>query len=322
MESALAPSRPKEAPAPPARTTAPKKPKPAAKPAEDAVKAEPKKIDWLAEARRDLGLEGIKRIVGRWGFQGKALLSVARVEAPVPRKLAAAWFDQPAFRTDRLPCIPADASDLVMASFDLDGSYRTFLNYVQGAGCNPGDAPVEDLFGFERGVKELLGLRLREDLLRHVGPYWAMVNVPDRTGRKHTVYLAAVDDAAAFETTADVLASRIDGALRAFEESERRKAPKGREIGTFGMKRLPAPDRGYRVDLPSFVFTGAGPAPLTLDSTKAKVLSLFLLIGRSSVVLASDLGAPATSWRRRRRRSETGNRRASSQPPSPAYPRT
>ena len=162
----LASPHPKDGPAPPAGAAGPKNKKAAAtKKAANAIQAEPQKVNWIAETRRDLGLDGIERIVGRWGSQGKALLSDVRIEAPAPRKALAAWFDQPAFRTDRLPGIPADATDFVIASFDLDGSYRTFLDYAKGTAPGLAEVPVEDPFGFERAVEALIGLRLRDNLL-------------------------------------------------------------------------------------------------------------------------------------------------------------
>jgi hypothetical protein len=262
--------------------------------ATDVGDAAPEEIDLLAQFRREFGLDGIKRIVGRWGFQGKALLNDVRVEAPAPRKGLAGWFDQPAFRADRLPGIPAEATDFVIASFDPDVSDQKVEDLFKGI-----DAVVaEQLAVFERAIKELSGLRLREDLLRHIGPTWAVVDVPDRAAgaqpdarnkRKHTVFIAAVEDADAFVKVADSLANRIDQALRTLEDGERRKAPKDKEIGTFGMKRLRAPDRGYRVDFPSFTFTDVGSPPLAVDSAKGKVQSLFLLVGKTSLVIASSL---------------------------------
>ena len=65
-----------------------------------------------------LGLDGVKRIVGRWGFQGKALLTDVRIEAPVPRKGLVAWLDQPAFDKDHLPPIPLATHAFIVDSFD------------------------------------------------------------------------------------------------------------------------------------------------------------------------------------------------------------
>ncbi len=243
---------------------------------------------------KGFGLDGFKRIVGRWGFQGRALLTDIRVEIPSPRRGVPALLDQPAFRKDRLPTIPTEAKDFVLASFEPDLCYQKILEMANEL------EPVfaEDLAVLEQMVKAQIGLLVREDLLRHVGPTWALVDVPDRasptrhdgkTRRKHTVLVATVDDTDAFEKAVDSLASRIDGSLREYEESQRKKAPKSKEIGTFGMKRLPATDRGYRVDLPGFLFDYFREDFLTLNPGKNKGISLFLLIGKSSIAVASDL---------------------------------
>ena len=119
---------------------------------------------------RMLGLDGIKRIVGTWGFQGKALLSDVRLEAPSPRNGVPAWFEQPSFRTDRLPTIPADASDFVLTSFDPGRFYQHVEETAKD--LEPGFA--EEFAAIEAVVHEMIGLGLlREDLLRHVGPSWA-----------------------------------------------------------------------------------------------------------------------------------------------------
>ena len=84
----------------------------------------------------DLGLDGIKRVVGRWGFQDKALLTDVRVEAPAPRKGLVAWLDQPAFRKDLLPPLPrgTDVIFVVDSGFGARGaeSYRKIIGDAQG----------------------------------------------------------------------------------------------------------------------------------------------------------------------------------------------
>jgi hypothetical protein len=248
----------------------------------------------IIEVSKELGMDGLQRIVGRWGFQGKALLSDVRVEIPSPRRALPALLDQPAFRKDRPPAIPPDATSFVVASFEPEQCYRRIPEMIHGLGPEGAEGIAE----IERMVQAQIGLRIREDLLRHVGPTWALVEVPDRAGpvregagarRKHSVFVATVDDADAFAKVVDSLASRIDGSLRTYQELQRKKVPKGKEIGTFGMKRLPAPDRGYRVDLPGFHFDYFGDDMLTLNPGKNKGTSFFLLIGKSSIAAASDL---------------------------------
>jgi hypothetical protein len=292
------------------------KSKPAAKPQGeratdpqgDEKYKDPSFEDFELEMARELGLDGVKRIVARWGFQGKALLSDVRVETPAPRKGLAAWFDQPAFRTDRLPVIPPDASNFVLASFAPERSYQMILETGKAMG-----ADFNDEVDLEAMIQQTIGVRLREDLLRHIGPSWAVVDVRDRAGplakgaTRQTVFLAAIDDAAAFKKVADSLARQIDEALRTFEQSEREISPKDKEIGTFGMKCLPAPDSGYRIDLPSVVFKSGIQDPVTLSPSKKTMNTLYFVIGKSSIAVAFDLdrarhvlttqGPPTQSWK-------------------------
>ena len=73
-------------------------------------------------------------------------------------------------------------------------------------------------------------------------------------------------------------------------KSDSKKVPKGEKIGTFGMpRRLTAPDRGYQADLPGFAFGTGGDLPVSLNPGKKKAISLFLLIGKSSIAVAFDL---------------------------------
>lgn len=65
-----------------------------------------------------LGLDGIKRIVVRYEFQGKALLTDLCIEAPAPRKGLVGWLDQPGFRKDRLPPLPRNTAEFAIGSFD------------------------------------------------------------------------------------------------------------------------------------------------------------------------------------------------------------
>ena|SRR5579885_199176 len=55
------------------------------------------------------GLDGLKRVEVQWGFQDDAMLAVAKLVAPQPRRGLLAMLDQPNFtpRTAELKAIPA-----------------------------------------------------------------------------------------------------------------------------------------------------------------------------------------------------------------------
>ena len=135
--------------------------------------------DFQTEAARELGLDSVKRIIGRWGFQDRAPPSEIRIEARSPRKGFLALFDQPGFRTDQLPVIPPNASSFVLASFDPEGAYQKVVEMYA-----PHDPVMVAGVPLEQKIQSLIGLRLREDLLRDVGPTWAIVDLPAKANNQ------------------------------------------------------------------------------------------------------------------------------------------
>ena len=69
------------------------------------------------------GLDGLKSIDLRWGFQDGALVTRLRVAAPVPRRGVLALLDQPAFGVETLPPLPANLTSLFVLSVDLAKTY-------------------------------------------------------------------------------------------------------------------------------------------------------------------------------------------------------
>lgn len=64
-----------------------------------------------------LGVDQFERVIGRWGFRGRAMLTSVRFVLPAPRRGLVAGLEPPGFRTDRLPIIPLDARSFVLGSF-------------------------------------------------------------------------------------------------------------------------------------------------------------------------------------------------------------
>jgi hypothetical protein len=256
----------------------------AANEADDADGAAPPGMNDLASIRRDLGLDGLKRIVGRWGFQGGTLLSDIRLEAPAPRKALAACFDQPAFRSDRLPPMPAGTGMFVVGSVDLDGEYRALEQMLKAADADA----VREFAGFDKELREITGLRLREDLLQPIGPTWCVYELPagvrggqrgERAAPWDHVLVARIKDADRAAKAIDKLAFSLDPADRFWDifcdDAEMRKRRLAR-VPRF--EPLPAPDRGYRLILPPQASRRAG-----------RELQPTLLVGPSAVVIAGDL---------------------------------
>jgi hypothetical protein len=223
-----------------------------------------------------LGLDQVKRLVGRWGFQGKALLCDVRIEIPAPRKGLAALLDQPSFRKDRLPPIPRGAGSFALGSFDAARTFdRTvaWLKTLDPAAAAEVDAGVATL---DRAVKEATGQRLREDLLRHLGPTWCMYAAPDprkdHAGDAIPTLLVEVDDAEAFARVLDALATRMNNYLRDLQGGAKAEEP-----AAIALVRLPAPEHGYRLASP------AGLIPWLTDEVEPTIL-----LGKSYLVVAAN----------------------------------
>lgn len=111
------------------------------------------------------GLDGLDL---RWGFEGEALMTVARADAAAPRKGAMALFDQPTFAADSLPPIPADVKSFTVLSVDptkLLDQLGPVLDQAQpGAGSKMTEALKEALKSSKNP------LDLRDNVLAHLGP--------------------------------------------------------------------------------------------------------------------------------------------------------
>jgi len=231
------------------------------------------------------GIEDIKRIAGRWGFQDKAILTHLRLEAPVPRKVWSVCLDQPALNKAHLPPIPSGINTFAVASFDAAKSYQTLSDLLNSMGPRGTD----EVRRIEKVVRDETHLRLREDLLKHVGPTWWAFrgqskkgdgDEPSNAGSAPNVLLASVDDAEAFGKVLDTLAPRVNRYLRDLnaENAANGHDKKGEHAREIGLERLPAPARGYRL-------TAAGCRALGLDAGCEPVI----LVDKSFIAVAADL---------------------------------
>ena len=248
-----------------------------------------------------LGSNQIRKVVGRWGFQGKALVTDVRVEAPAPRRMSVGMFDQPGLRKDRLPPIPRDAGCFLIGSFDPRKIYDAyFLAAARSTNEEFKEAdekfveklkklievgnkfPSEDLkrvfkegleqvkameenrneilkdmikAPIEQAVRDATGLRLREDLLAHLGPTWSLykVSVGDRGQADPAVptLIVDVDDAEAFGKLLDTLTTRGNAYFRELQRGEDNAGEPGDDPPALLFERLPAPERGCRLISPA-----------------------------------------------------------------------
>ena len=122
------------------------------------------------------GLDGLKRVDFRWGFQGEALVSISRFVAPAPRRGVLAMFDQPTFDARALPPLPEGVGAFTAVSVDLARVYDQLASLARLA-----DPKGPDLFAeASRLIQGATGRRLREDILSQVGPKLVFADVPTR----------------------------------------------------------------------------------------------------------------------------------------------
>ncbi len=147
----------------------------------------------------------------------------------------------------------------------------------------------DELGQIERAIREATGLKLREDLLSHLGPTWSVFPVPsadrghdDRDKVDWTAYvlLASVKDPEAFGKLLDSLATRVNQSLRDAEKANDKEGPgnKEPEPAMLMLERLPAPDRGFRLT-----------SPARLVFWLNDELQPTILVGKSYVAFAPNL---------------------------------
>ena len=122
------------------------------------------------------GLDRVKRLEYRWGFDGEALVTFTRLDAPAPRSGVLAMFDLPAFDREKLPPLPPGLNGFTTFSTDPVGLYDRLA-----AGFAAADPSTQANFdAVEMMVRETTGLRLREDLLPQLGPKVTFYRVPKK----------------------------------------------------------------------------------------------------------------------------------------------
>jgi len=233
---------------------------------------DPKILPDLPPQAAALGLDGLKRVDFRWGFQDDALFSVFRLIAPAPRRGLLALADGATFDMASLPPIPAGLDGWAAASLSLGAVYDRL--YAMAAESDP--ASAEQLAASRRSVDARLGTRLREDLLGKLGPKMSFYPVPGAVGAALPVGLAGIAEVAdpkGFDAALGRVFEVVNAALKAPRPGPPRPAAAPQ------LFKLPANgDRaGYRLDLPP---GSVPPGPLA-------GLRPVLLIGKNYLAIAS-----------------------------------
>jgi hypothetical protein len=196
---------------------------------------------------------GIQRFDYRWGFDDDALMSVARLVAPRPRKPFLAVFDQPGFDGKSLIPLP----DGVGAFLEVSISPNQLLDTISELGP-PGvvKGKIED---FAEVVEKSGSIDLRKDVLAHLGPRMILYVAPGRSAAAgnesfETSWLqefnpqkalaslrsipkltlvAEIDDPVQFGKALDGVVLAVNNMLKgeALEAAEEKKEEEGQEPG-------------------------------------------------------------------------------------------
>jgi len=242
------------------------------------------------------GLDGAKRIELQWGFQDNALLSVLRVVAPSPRRGALALLDQPTFGISSLPPLPSNLTGFTVLSVDLVKTYDQIVALTKLASPE-GDAQVTN---FETLMRQRLGLDLRGDLFRHVGPKLAFYAQPAAQKAEKNPTLALlmqftgltisvqVRDQVAAGKAVDSLIETINSALMA--------QPQAPNTAPLQFRKLVGPRSKYALDMST-----ARIAPQLAEMYKPTVIvgEDQLVIGATGTVAERALAGGRTdqNWR-------------------------
>jgi hypothetical protein len=120
-----------------------------------------------------LGLQDLKTIDFRWGFQDKETVSILHATAPKPREGILALFDQPTFDKTNLPPIPEGVEAFNVISIDPKKAFDQISALAQS--LNPNGVGLEALAD---AVKAKTKRDLKTDILGHLGPRIAIYVAP------------------------------------------------------------------------------------------------------------------------------------------------
>ena len=245
-------------------------------------RSDPSQYRPLTTAQADaLGLNEVKGLIVRFGFQGEAFLTDWRIEAASPRKGVNAWFDQPTFRKNQLPTLPQAVATFAVGSIDLDKMFQSMVDLGSSLDPSVGDDPRQ----LETIVHDQTNAQFREDILKFLGPTFCVYMTPARPGDHEPrdksdpmayVCLAAVKDAVAFGNVLDKMVAQADANQVPGHGDGAKKMAAKKSPSSF-LERLPSPQKAYR-----------------LTSSAAGVLGLgegvrpTIMIGKSFVTVAAN----------------------------------
>jgi hypothetical protein len=232
------------------------------------------------------GLDRIKRIDYRLGLQEEAFVTITRLAAPEPRSGIVGLLDQPRFNIQHLPPLPKGASSFTVISIDVKKYLDTLVELLK----------VTDPHGrrkwraLEESVHKETGERLREDILRHLGPKFAYFRFPSSspalsnplTGLAagwlrvpEIVLMCEIDDAQAVKSALDGI---VKAANRAFHARPEEIGAVGTSLDLRPLKSKQG-EHGYSLAIP--------PSQSPLSSALRPTVA----VGKSHLVFATTPAA-------------------------------
>ena len=124
----------------------------------------------------EIGLTNLTALDVRWGFQDDALVTTARIATSGPRKGVLALLDGPTFEKGELPPIPGSAGGFTVLSLDL----KSTLEKVVALARHFKPDAEDQVNRFLDSMKATTKLRLKEDVLAHLGPKVAWYILPNK----------------------------------------------------------------------------------------------------------------------------------------------
>jgi hypothetical protein len=232
----------------------------------------------LPEGPASASMSGIKSFDFRVGFQNKETVAMVRLGVPKPRQGGLDLVEQPTFGKSALPPIPEGVEGFSVYSLDLKTTYDK-INTMLKAG---GGGGLDDVAA---QVKAKTRLRLKEDILAHLGPRFAVyaAPAPKSSGGSDTpkaagfdpismmlggmtipriTLVAEIDDPTAFSRSLDELMILVNQNLRsmippppAADDGSGRPAPKGKAASSSGvefklMPTTPGTSKVYTLTMP------------------------------------------------------------------------
>ncbi|MDG3007349.1 hypothetical protein [Paludisphaera mucosa] len=193
------------------------------------------------------GLGRSGRVVGRWGFRGKALLTDVRFEANGPWSGMAGMLDSAGLRKDRLPPIHRGSGAFAVGSFrrGLDPESLAVLRVMKLTAGAAWYLEVAD-----RVLADPENRRLVAAVVDRLGPTGCVYNAVGERAAGVTL-LMSDRDVAALDQALGTAVARLNAFFREEEFGPGDLAKPDARPPALALERLPAPDRGYRLTSPS-----------------------------------------------------------------------